>query len=94
MFPHPMYTVGYAFYYGSSIISRSYTVFYVSFIAHMMQLAFLTFVENPRKNFRMIFFFFLILLKIFLKFMVQIMIEIKNLKKLYMNKDILIRNKI
>ena len=49
MFPHPMYTVGYAFYYGSSIISRSYTVFYVSFIAHMMQLAFLTFVENPRK---------------------------------------------
>eukprot|EP01080_Neovahlkampfia_damariscottae_P000725 gene725-8977_t len=47
MFPHPMYTVGYAFYYGSSIISRSYTVFYVSFFAHMMQLAFLTFVENP-----------------------------------------------
>lgn len=47
MFPHPMYTVGYSFYYGLSIITRSHTVLIVSFCAHMMQLLFLTFVENP-----------------------------------------------
>jgi len=47
MFPHPMYTVGYSFYYGCSLITRSYTVFYVSFLAHMLQLTFLTIVENP-----------------------------------------------
>lgn len=47
MFPHPMYTVGYSFYYGCSILTRSYTVLYVSFFAHMLQLTFLTIVENP-----------------------------------------------
>lgn len=47
MFPHPMYTVGYAFYYGCSLLTRSYTVLYVSFFAHMLQLTFLTVVENP-----------------------------------------------
>lgn len=46
--PHPMYTIGYAFYYGSSIISRSYAVLYVSFFAHFCQMMFLVFVENPR----------------------------------------------
>ncbi|KAG2378793.1 hypothetical protein C9374_007941 [Naegleria lovaniensis] len=47
MFPHPMYSVGYSFYYGVSIMSRSYTVLVVSFCAHMLQLIFLVFVENP-----------------------------------------------
>lgn len=47
MFPHPMYTVGYSFYYGLSMLTRSYTVFYISFFAHMLQLTFLTLVENP-----------------------------------------------
>lgn len=47
MFPHPMYSVGYSFYYGVSIMSRSHTVLVVSFCAHMLQLIFLVFVENP-----------------------------------------------
>lgn len=47
MFPHPMYTVGYSFYYGCAILSRSYTVLYVSVIAHVAQLLFLVLVENP-----------------------------------------------
>ncbi|KAL0477540.1 phosphatidylethanolamine N-methyltransferase [Acrasis kona] len=47
MFPHPMYTVGYSFYYGLSLITRSNTVLVVSFSAHMLQLIFLVFIENP-----------------------------------------------
>jgi len=47
MFPHPMYTVGYAFYYGASLLSQSYTVLYVSILAHAAQLIFLSVVENP-----------------------------------------------
>eukprot|EP01061_Rhynchopus_euleeides_P003561 TRINITY_DN12830_c0_g1_i1.p1 TRINITY_DN12830_c0_g1~~TRINITY_DN12830_c0_g1_i1.p1 ORF type:complete len:576 (+),score=270.60 TRINITY_DN12830_c0_g1_i1:42-1730(+) len=47
MFPHPMYTVGYCFYYGLSLVSQSYVVFYWSVIAHIMQMVFLVFVENP-----------------------------------------------
>jgi len=47
MFPHPMYTVGYAFYYGLGLITRSKQVIVVSFCAHMLQLLFLVFVENP-----------------------------------------------
>lgn len=47
MFPHPMYTIGYAFYYGASLITRSYTVLYVSILAHTAQLIFLSIVENP-----------------------------------------------
>jgi phosphatidylethanolamine N-methyltransferase len=47
LFPHPMYTVGYSLYYGFSLITRSYTVLYVSLAAHFMQLCFLVFVEEP-----------------------------------------------
>eukprot|EP00741_Cyanophora_paradoxa_P019121 tig00021126_g18462.t1 len=47
MFPHPMYTVGYSVYYGFSLIARSYTLLFVSVGAHMLQLIFLTVVEEP-----------------------------------------------
>jgi phosphatidylethanolamine N-methyltransferase len=50
MFPHPMYTVGYAFFYGMSLLSQSYIVLYVSVFAHFAQLVFLTFAENPRMH--------------------------------------------
>lgn len=47
MFPHPMYTIGYAFFYGATLLTQSHTVLYVSILAHAMQLAFLSRVENP-----------------------------------------------
>lgn len=47
MAPHPMYSVGYAGYYGISLMMASYTVLFVSIIAHAAQFAFLTLVENP-----------------------------------------------
>eukprot|EP01060_Flectonema_neradi_P011512 TRINITY_DN18574_c0_g1_i1.p1 TRINITY_DN18574_c0_g1~~TRINITY_DN18574_c0_g1_i1.p1 ORF type:complete len:597 (+),score=78.15 TRINITY_DN18574_c0_g1_i1:109-1791(+) len=47
MFPHPMYTVGYCFYYGLSLLTQSYTVFYCSVTAHILQMVFLVIVENP-----------------------------------------------
>ncbi|KAF9353259.1 phosphatidylethanolamine N-methyltransferase [Mortierella sp. NVP85] len=47
MAPHPMYSVGYAGYYGISLMTASYTVLFVSIIAHAAQFAFLTLVENP-----------------------------------------------
>ncbi|KAI9223995.1 phospholipid methyltransferase-domain-containing protein [Blastocladiella britannica] len=47
MAPHPMYSVGYAGYYGVALITGSYTVLFVSLVAHFGQLAFLTYVENP-----------------------------------------------
>eukprot|EP01064_Diplonema_japonicum_P025813 TRINITY_DN3723_c1_g2_i1.p1 TRINITY_DN3723_c1_g2~~TRINITY_DN3723_c1_g2_i1.p1 ORF type:complete len:575 (+),score=122.64 TRINITY_DN3723_c1_g2_i1:51-1775(+) len=47
MFPHPMYTVGYCFYYGLSLVSQSYVVFYCSVFAHICQMVFLVLVENP-----------------------------------------------
>ncbi|CAG8689792.1 368_t:CDS:2, partial [Cetraspora pellucida] len=47
MAPHPMYSVGYIGYYGISLMMASYTVLFVSLAAHALQLAFLSFVENP-----------------------------------------------
>ncbi len=47
MAPHPMYSVGYAGYYGMSLMAASYKVLFVSIIAHAAQFAFLIWVENP-----------------------------------------------
>jgi phosphatidylethanolamine N-methyltransferase len=47
MAPHPMYSIGYAGYYGISAWAASYNVLFISIAAHMAQLAFLQFVENP-----------------------------------------------
>ena len=45
--PHPMYTIGYAFYYGSALITRSHVLLYTSIVGHMMQLGFLALFETP-----------------------------------------------
>lgn len=50
LFPHPMYTVGYAAYYGVALLTRSYTVLLVSMIAHTFQLLFLMLVEEPHMH--------------------------------------------
>ena len=47
LFPHPMYTVGYSLYYGYSLLCRSYTMLFVSLLAHGLQLTFLVVVEEP-----------------------------------------------
>lgn len=47
MAPHPMYSVGYAGYYGISMMACSYTVLFISIIAHAAQFAFLILIENP-----------------------------------------------
>ncbi|CAJ2512786.1 Uu.00g009050.m01.CDS01 [Anthostomella pinea] len=47
MAPHPMYSLGYAGYYGISMLASSYPVLFISIIAHTSQFAFLTLVENP-----------------------------------------------
>jgi phosphatidylethanolamine N-methyltransferase len=47
LFPHPMYTVGYSAYYGVSLMTRSYTLLFVSLIAHAAQIVFLLVVEEP-----------------------------------------------
>ncbi|KAJ3206302.1 phosphatidylethanolamine N-methyltransferase [Clydaea vesicula] len=47
MAPHPMYSVGYMWFYGASLITKSYVVLFVSLAAHAAQFAFLYFVENP-----------------------------------------------
>ncbi|KAI0999693.1 Phosphatidylethanolamine [Podosphaera aphanis] len=47
MAPHPMYSVGYAGYYGISMMAASYRVLFISIIAHAAQFAFLVHVENP-----------------------------------------------
>ncbi|ROW05676.1 hypothetical protein VMCG_05255 [Cytospora schulzeri] len=45
--PHPMYSIGYAGYYGISAMAASYEVLFISIAAHVAQLAFLVVVENP-----------------------------------------------
>ncbi|PFH56349.1 hypothetical protein XA68_16691 [Ophiocordyceps unilateralis] len=45
--PHPMYSIGYAGYYGISMMAASYEVLFISIVAHMAQFAFLVAVENP-----------------------------------------------
>ncbi|KAI9844200.1 MAG: phosphatidylethanolamine N-methyltransferase [Thelocarpon superellum] len=47
MAPHPMYSIGYAGYYGISLMAASYNVLFISIVAHCAQFAFLYFVENP-----------------------------------------------
>lgn len=47
MAPHPMYSIGYAGYYGISMMAASYEVLFISIAAHMAQFAFLVAVENP-----------------------------------------------
>ena len=47
MCPHPMYSVGYAWYYGFALISQSYVVFGLALFSHLMQMVFLVFVETP-----------------------------------------------
>ncbi|KAL8951903.1 MAG: hypothetical protein Q9222_002148 [Ikaeria aurantiellina] len=47
MAPHPMYSVGYAGYYGISLMAASYKVLFISILAHAAQFAFLVWVENP-----------------------------------------------
>lgn len=47
MAPHPMYSIGYAGYYGISLIAASYKVLFISIIAHAAQFAFLVWVESP-----------------------------------------------
>lgn len=45
--PHPMYSIGYAGYYGFCLMTASYTLFVASILAHAAQFAFLILVENP-----------------------------------------------
>ncbi|KAK8010548.1 phosphatidylethanolamine N-methyltransferase [Apiospora arundinis] len=47
MAPHPMYSIGYAGYYGISMMAASYQVLFISMLAHAAQFAFLVYVENP-----------------------------------------------
>lgn len=47
MAPHPMYSVGYAGFYGISLMAASYKVLFISIVAHAAQFVFLSLVENP-----------------------------------------------
>lgn len=42
-----MYSIGYAGYYGISMMAASYEVLFISIVAHLAQFAFLVTVENP-----------------------------------------------
>ena len=47
VFPHPMYTVGYAWMYGMSIIAGSFQVLGLTMLSHCLQLGFLAYCEEP-----------------------------------------------
>ncbi|KAF2829514.1 phosphatidylethanolamine N-methyltransferase [Ophiobolus disseminans] len=47
MAPHPMYSIGYAGFYGIALMTASYKVLFISIIAHAAQFAFLILVETP-----------------------------------------------
>ncbi|ORY62955.1 phosphatidylethanolamine N-methyltransferase [Pseudomassariella vexata] len=47
MAPHPMYSIGYAGYYGISMLAASYSVLFISIVAHAAQFAFLYYFESP-----------------------------------------------
>lgn len=47
VFPHPMYTVGYAWMYGSAMIAGSLQVLALTMFSHLMQMIFLGYVEDP-----------------------------------------------
>ena len=47
VFPHPMYTVGYAWMYGLSILSGSFQVLTLTMISHCLQLFFLAYCGEP-----------------------------------------------
>ncbi|KAB8627247.1 hypothetical protein FH972_026080 [Carpinus fangiana] len=47
MAPHPMYSVGYAGFYGISLMAASYKVLFISIVGHVAQFVFLALVENP-----------------------------------------------
>lgn len=45
--PHPMYSVGYAGFYGISMMAASYKVLFISIFGQVAQLVFLSLVESP-----------------------------------------------
>lgn len=47
---HPMYSLGYIGFYGISLLACSYTVLFVSILAHISQFIFLYVVEEPHIN--------------------------------------------
>lgn len=50
MFPHPMYTIAYAWYYAAFFVTRNPAVAVMGIIAHLSQMAFLVLVETPHMD--------------------------------------------